>query len=271
VSDSDAGQLRRAQREVHLAAKIHLVEAAQSARVDQNGHVSDEPNDTDVRPRPGHIDTAGARLYFEVQGSGQPLVLIHGSGGDTESHADVMTLLAEHYTVVTYDRRGNGRSILSDPDATVTLTDHGDDAADLLRDFDAVLDTDRRDGPLPAAAEFFLATGALGPARNPLLEIIAQAVAARPVPPFREIHPILDYAPDLDTLRQRADRLVVAAGRAQPESMPYRAGHALADALGLPLALFPGNHFGYMQLPGINDPAAFAEVLREHLEDRAPE
>ena len=50
---------------------------------------------------------ANLELYYEDQGSGQPVVLIHGyplSGASWEKQ--VPTLLKAGYRVVTYDRRG---------------------------------------------------------------------------------------------------------------------------------------------------------------------
>ncbi len=50
-------------------------------------------------------------LYYEVQGSGKPVVLIHGwplSGRSWE--AQVMALVEAGYQVITYDRRGFGQS-----------------------------------------------------------------------------------------------------------------------------------------------------------------
>ena len=52
----------------------------------------------------------GAQLSYELRGAGVPLLLIMGAsgcGGVFNRFADV---LAEECTVVTYDRRGNGRS-----------------------------------------------------------------------------------------------------------------------------------------------------------------
>jgi pimeloyl-ACP methyl ester carboxylesterase len=52
----------------------------------------------------------GTRIAFERQGSGQPIVLVHGTTGSTESWALVVPLLAERFTVVAMDRRGHGSS-----------------------------------------------------------------------------------------------------------------------------------------------------------------
>lgn len=56
-------------------------------------------------------DNQAVNLYYEVQGSGKPVVLIHGwplSGRSWESQ--LMALVAAGYQVITYDRRGFGQS-----------------------------------------------------------------------------------------------------------------------------------------------------------------
>ncbi|NRD70769.1 alpha/beta hydrolase [Psychrobacter okhotskensis] len=56
-------------------------------------------------------DNQAVDLYYEVQGSGKPVVLIHGwplSGRSWESQ--LMALVAAGYQVITYDRRGFGQS-----------------------------------------------------------------------------------------------------------------------------------------------------------------
>jgi len=52
----------------------------------------------------------GARLYYEVTGSGAPLVLITGQGIGPAGRAPLSRALAETYAVLTYDQRGTGRS-----------------------------------------------------------------------------------------------------------------------------------------------------------------
>jgi pimeloyl-ACP methyl ester carboxylesterase len=61
------------------------------------------------------LDVPGARLYFEVRGSGPVLMLI-GHPMDSSGFAAVAALLADDYTVVTYDPRGFGRSLIDDRD-----------------------------------------------------------------------------------------------------------------------------------------------------------
>ncbi|MEX0875530.1 MAG: alpha/beta fold hydrolase [Actinomycetota bacterium] len=50
------------------------------------------------------------RIAFERKGSGEPILLVHGTTGSTESWALVAPLLAERFTVVAMDRRGHGES-----------------------------------------------------------------------------------------------------------------------------------------------------------------
>lgn len=60
--------------------------------------------------RTGTVTTEGADLYFEVRGSGPPLLMISGGGGDAAFFTYPAALLADEFQVITYDRRGNSRS-----------------------------------------------------------------------------------------------------------------------------------------------------------------
>ena len=54
----------------------------------------------------------GTRLYYEMAGSGDPLVLIHGHTLDTRMWDDQFEPFARHYRVIRYDMRGYGKSAL---------------------------------------------------------------------------------------------------------------------------------------------------------------
>jgi 3-oxoadipate enol-lactonase len=59
---------------------------------------------------PGFVPVPGGRLYHDLQGAGDPIVLIHGNAGD-HRHWDLQTeSLALHFRVVRYDVRGFGKS-----------------------------------------------------------------------------------------------------------------------------------------------------------------
>ena len=51
-------------------------------------------------------------LYYEVAGTGPPLVLIHGFTLDTRMWDDQFEAFSKHYRVVRYDMRGYGQSAL---------------------------------------------------------------------------------------------------------------------------------------------------------------
>jgi len=72
------------------------------------------------------------QLYYELRGSGPPLLLIMGATGDAGHFATVADRLADELTVLTYDRRGNSRSSRPPAWATTTVEEQADDAAGLL-------------------------------------------------------------------------------------------------------------------------------------------
>ena len=78
----------------------------------------------------------GAELYHEVRGSGPPVLLIMGFTGDGGHFETLAELLADEFTVVTYDRRGNGRSPRPAGWAKTSPQEQADDAAALLAALD---------------------------------------------------------------------------------------------------------------------------------------
>jgi pimeloyl-ACP methyl ester carboxylesterase len=65
------------------------------------------------------LQVNGIELYYETQGAGEPLLLLHGGGG---SHADWVHAgreeFAREFTLITPDARGHGRS--TNPANTIT-------------------------------------------------------------------------------------------------------------------------------------------------------
>ncbi|RMH60251.1 MAG: alpha/beta hydrolase [Calditrichaeota bacterium] len=54
----------------------------------------------------------GFNMYYEVYGSGAPLFLIHGNGGNISSMKNQIDYFKQHYRVIVADSRGHGRSEL---------------------------------------------------------------------------------------------------------------------------------------------------------------
>ena len=79
----------------------------------------------------------GTRFYYEERGSGPPLLLIHGTGGNTAMLAPVAQLLAASHRVITYDRRGFTQTAVHLASKKAYFRTHADDAAALLRELGA--------------------------------------------------------------------------------------------------------------------------------------
>ena len=81
-------------------------------------------------PTVERLEIEGARIYTEIRGSGDPVLLIGAADEDAEVYRGIAERLAVSKTVVTYDRRGTGRS-----DRASWPSDsarHADDAAAVI-------------------------------------------------------------------------------------------------------------------------------------------
>jgi pimeloyl-ACP methyl ester carboxylesterase len=58
----------------------------------------------------GYADVNGARLYYEVAGAGQPLLMVHAGIASSAMWDDQFTFFARTHKVVRYDMRGFGQS-----------------------------------------------------------------------------------------------------------------------------------------------------------------
>ncbi len=58
----------------------------------------------------GFLETNGARIYYEVEGEGEPVVLIHAGIANLRMWDDQVPALADAYRVIRYDTRGFGRT-----------------------------------------------------------------------------------------------------------------------------------------------------------------
>ncbi|MGB9874802.1 MAG: alpha/beta fold hydrolase [bacterium] len=58
----------------------------------------------------GYLKIEECELYFEIEGSGHPLVFIHGGNMDRRMWDEQFFLFAEYFRVIRYDVRGFGKS-----------------------------------------------------------------------------------------------------------------------------------------------------------------
>ena len=74
----------------------------------------------------------GVRLYYEERGEGAAIACVHGAGSSALMWGDAVEKLARIGRVISYDRRGCGRSERPEPYERTTVTEQADDAAALL-------------------------------------------------------------------------------------------------------------------------------------------
>jgi 3-oxoadipate enol-lactonase len=73
-------------------------------------------------------------MYYEVEGAGEPLVLIAGLGTSISPYRRIIRLLSQENRVLSFDNRGVGRT--DKPDIPYTIEMMADDTAGLLKALD---------------------------------------------------------------------------------------------------------------------------------------
>lgn len=77
---------------------------------------------------PQVLPVDGSEIAYQVDGTGPPVLLLHGAFGVLEVWGDVQDALATTHQVISCDRRGHGRS----PNGTSDMRVHARDAAALI-------------------------------------------------------------------------------------------------------------------------------------------
>jgi pimeloyl-ACP methyl ester carboxylesterase len=78
-----------------------------------------------------YANVNGIKMYYEIQGSGDPLVLIHGGGSTIKTNfSRIMPLLAKTHKVIAVELQAHGHT--GDRDAPESFTQDADDIAELL-------------------------------------------------------------------------------------------------------------------------------------------
>jgi pimeloyl-ACP methyl ester carboxylesterase len=78
----------------------------------------------------GYAPVNGLRLYYEIHGAGEPLILLHGGFGFTGMFGELLPQLAGFRQVIAVDLQGHGRT--ADIDRPLSLEAMGDDVAGLI-------------------------------------------------------------------------------------------------------------------------------------------
>jgi pimeloyl-ACP methyl ester carboxylesterase len=134
------------------------------------------------------LDVPGARLHYEVRGTG-PLVVLVGAPMDAASFAPLADLLAVDHTVLTTDPRGIRRSRVDDPDRDSTPEARAEDLARLITPLDA--------GPATVL-------GSSGGAVTALALVQARPELVRTV--IAHEPPLIDLLDDRDQLRAETEK-----------------------------------------------------------------
>lgn len=145
------------------------------------------------------LDVAGARLYYEVRGTG-PVIALVGAPMDARPFAPLADLLAVDHTVLTLDPRGINRSPLSDPAGGSEPVERADDLARLLTHLDR--------GPATVFGSSGGAVSSLALAQHHP-DLVTTVIAHEP--------PLLDLLDDRESLGRATEAMVAA----------YRAGDVL--------------------------------------------
>ncbi len=74
----------------------------------------------------------GADLYCETRGEGPPVLIVQGGLSEAGATGQLADVLARHFQVISYDRRGLSRSSVPGDCPPITMDHHADDAAALL-------------------------------------------------------------------------------------------------------------------------------------------
>jgi pimeloyl-ACP methyl ester carboxylesterase len=77
-----------------------------------------------------YTDAGGLRTYYEVQGSGDPLVMLHGGLASVNLFAGFTPAFTDRYRVYSPERRGHGRT--PDPGGPITYEIMADDTIAFL-------------------------------------------------------------------------------------------------------------------------------------------
>ena len=81
-------------------------------------------------PATGYAPVNDLNMYYEIHGSGEPLVLLHGAFGAIDLWGPILTTLAKHHQVIAVEFQGHGHT--ADIDRPFSMEQWADDIAALM-------------------------------------------------------------------------------------------------------------------------------------------
>ena len=148
----------------------------------------------------GRTETVnGVQLYFELQGSGEPLVLLHGFGGCSQDWAPLISEWSPHFQLIVPDMRAHGRS-----DNPAKIFRHRDAADDILALLDHLKISSFKGLGISGGGNVLLHLATRQPERVKAMVLVSATsyfpAQARPI--MRQ-YPDTISAQDLETMRKR--------------------------------------------------------------------
>lgn len=89
------------------------------------------PPKSKLPPTGKYAKVNGLEMYYEVHGTGRPLILIHGGLGSTGMFGENLKALAKHRKVIAVDLQAHGRT--ADIDRPLSVELMADDVAELIK------------------------------------------------------------------------------------------------------------------------------------------
>jgi hypothetical protein len=77
---------------------------------DRNRAVTSKGEEVNTDSKDNYTGVDGLRMYYEIHGTGEPLILLHGGVGAIEMFGEVLPLLAEGRRVIAVDLQAHGRT-----------------------------------------------------------------------------------------------------------------------------------------------------------------
>src|SRR5215216_1903369 len=90
-----------------------------------------EPKMANTNPQTGYAPVNGLEMYYEIHGTGRPLVVLHGAYMTIDAMGEIVPSLAEIRQVIGVELQGHGHT--ADIDRPLTYEHMADDVAALLR------------------------------------------------------------------------------------------------------------------------------------------
>lgn len=231
-------------------------------------------------------------VTYDPRGAGRSRLTDGSTDTSPEQHADDIRRVVEALgagPVDVFATSGGAVNSLAlvagHPDLVRTLVAHEPPVAAFLPDRDEVLaanrdlgETYQRSGRGPAMAKFIRLVMAEGPLPPSYADEPAPDPAAFGLPaeddgtrddPLLRLNnaTCVPFVPDVAALQEAATRIVVVTGEKSARQLTGRAAAGLAEALGVELTVFPGDHGGFLggEHGQHGEPEAFAARLHDVL------